>query len=237
MSHPLCFVLMPFGRKPTSAGAEIDFDAVYNNLIAPAIEEAGLEPIRADNETVGGIIHKPMYERLILCEYAVADLTTANANVFYELGLRHAARPRSTVLLFSKDGKQLPFDVGLLRAIPYDLQKDGTPTNVEATKAALVTSLHEARKAVAEGSATDSPVFQLVEGYPTNIAHAKTDIFREQVVNTEKAKADASSAFWSAQLKDAQANLVTAQAALQSYAAANPGVTMDANSSDPMVSR
>jgi hypothetical protein len=61
------------------------------------------------------------------------------------------------------------------------------------------------------------------------------DIFREQLVNTEKAKADASSAFWTAQLKDAQANLVTAQAALQSYAAANPGVTMDANSSESQV--
>lgn len=181
MNRPFCFVLMPFGRKPTSAGAEIDFDAVYNNLIAPAIKEAELEPIRADNETVGGIIHKPMYERLILCEYAIADLTTANANVFYELGLRHAARPRSTVLMFSKDGKQLPFDVGPLRAIPYDLEKDGTPTNVEVTKSLLVKSLHEARKAVAEGSVIDSPVFQLVEGYPNNVAHAKTDTFRDQV--------------------------------------------------------
>src|SRR4029077_16365760 len=108
---------------------------------APAIEEADLEPIRADHEVVGGLIHKPMYERLILCQYAVADLTTANANVFYELGLRHAARPGSTVLLFSKDGKQLPFDVGPLRAIPYELGPGGTPLNVESAKAALVKSL------------------------------------------------------------------------------------------------
>lgn len=190
MNRPFCFVLMPFGRKPNAAGAEIDFDAVYNNLIAPAINEAGLGPIRADHEEVGGIIHKPMYERLILCEYAVADLTTANANVFYELGLRHAARPRSTVLLFAKDGKQLPFDVGLLRALPYDLQNDGTPTNIEGTHAALVTSLREARTAVAEGSVTDSPVFQLVEGYPTTVAHAKTDIFREQVRYAAEKKAE-----------------------------------------------
>jgi hypothetical protein len=61
------------------------------------------------------------------------------------------------------------------------------------------------------------------------------DIFRDQLVNTEQAKADASSAFWSAQLKEAQANLATAQAALQSFASANPGVPMDANSSDPQV--
>ena len=85
---------LPFGRKPTSAGATVDFDAVYGELIAPGVDAAGLDPIRADQELTGGIIHTPMFERLILCEFAVADLTTANANVFYELGVRHA--PRAT---------------------------------------------------------------------------------------------------------------------------------------------
>lgn len=47
--------------------------------VAPAVVDAGLEPIRADEEMTGGVIHKPMFERLILCEYAVADLSTANA--------------------------------------------------------------------------------------------------------------------------------------------------------------
>jgi len=82
MNRPLCFVLMPFGSKPDSTGALIDFDSVYRQLIQPAIEESGLESLRADEEMTGGVIHKAMYERLILCEYAVADLTTANANVF-----------------------------------------------------------------------------------------------------------------------------------------------------------
>src|SRR5215470_10215522 len=119
-NRPLCFVLMPFGRKPDGVGRVIDFDAVYRDLIAPAIASADLQPIRADEEMTGGIIHKPMFERLILCEYAVADLTTANANVFYELGVRHAVRAWSTVLIFA-DGSRLPFDVGLLRGLPYQL--------------------------------------------------------------------------------------------------------------------
>src|SRR3712207_3128287 len=110
MTRPLCFVLMPFGQKPDVAGSLVDFDAVYRDLIAPAIEQAGMQPLRADEEMTGGIIHKPMFERLILCEYAVADLTTANANVFYELGIRHAARPYSTVLVYA-EGLRLPFDV------------------------------------------------------------------------------------------------------------------------------
>src|SRR4030042_5135786 len=114
MNLPLCFILMPFGKKSGAAGTVIDFDAVYKELIAPAISEAGLEPLRADEEMTGGIIHKPMFERLILCEYAVADLTTANANVFYELGLRHAVRPASTVLIFAEGSGKLPLDVAPL---------------------------------------------------------------------------------------------------------------------------
>lgn len=47
---PLCFVLLPFGKKPGPGGALIDFDAVYHELIAPAVEQAGLEPLRADLE-------------------------------------------------------------------------------------------------------------------------------------------------------------------------------------------
>ena len=110
MLKPLCFVLMPFGQKRNANGKTIDFDRVYSDIIKPAIEAAEMEQIRADEEQTGGIIHKPMYERLILCEFAVADLTTANANVFYELGLRHAVRPWSTVLIFG-EGDRLPFDV------------------------------------------------------------------------------------------------------------------------------
>jgi hypothetical protein len=55
MTRPFCFVLMPFGKKPKATGSEIDFDTVYSNLIAPAVEEAGLEPIR--DEAVGGLVH------------------------------------------------------------------------------------------------------------------------------------------------------------------------------------
>ena len=175
MSGPLCFVLMPFGKKPGAAGAVIDFDAVYKELIAPAISEAGLEPLRADEERTGGIIHKPMFERLILCEYAVADLTTANANVFYELGVRHAVRQWSTVLLFAEGSTQLPFDIAPLRAMPYRLSPDGKPADLDLIKPALVKRLSEAKSAN-----TDSPIFQLVEGFP-DVDHTKTDVFRDRV--------------------------------------------------------
>jgi hypothetical protein len=173
--NPLCFVLMPFGRKPAASGSMVDFDAVYADLIAPGIEAAAMEPLRADQELTGGIIHKPMFERLILCEFAVADLTAANANVFYELGLRHAVRPSSTLLLYAEGTGQLPFDVALLRALPYGLGADGKPANTAQGRQAIAARLREARE-----QATDSPVYQLVDGFP-DIQRLKTDVFRERV--------------------------------------------------------
>ncbi len=182
MLRPLCFVLMPFGIKPDMSGGIIDFDAVYKDLIGPAITAAGFDPIRADEEMTGGIIHKPMFERLILCEYAIADLTTANANVFYELGVRHAVRPWSTILLFAEGGGRLPFDLSPLRAMPYRLSAEGKPADLEQTSEAITKRLTEAKE-----TSTDSPVFQLIEGFPV-IDHTKTDVFRDQVRYSEELK-------------------------------------------------
>jgi tetratricopeptide (TPR) repeat protein len=182
MQAPLCFVLMPFGKKPTASGAAVDFDAVYGELIAPAIRDAAMDPIRADEEMTGGVIHKPMFERLILCEFAVADLTTANANVFYELGVRHAIRPWSTVLIYAEGTGQLPFDVAPLRAIPYKLAPNGGPADTTAPRQSIVERLNAARDAAA-----DSPVFQMVDGFP-DVQRLKTDVFRDRVRYSEEAK-------------------------------------------------
>lgn len=176
MTQPLCFVAMPFGIKPDPSGGTIDFDAVYADLICPAIEAAHMDPLRADEEAAGGIIHKPMYERLIFCEYAVADLTTGNPNVFYELGVRHAVRPYSTIVIASKTSR-VPFDVNFLRAIQYDLTRNGKPTNVPDLRERITAALESARQAF-----VDSPLFQLVEGWrEPPLDRLKTDVFREQV--------------------------------------------------------
>jgi tetratricopeptide (TPR) repeat protein len=187
--RPLCFVLMPFGRKPDSTGLSVDFDSVYRLVIRAAIEDAGLDPVRADEEMAGGIIHKPMFERLILCDYAVADLTTANANVFYELGVRHAMRPYTTVLV-SAEGSRAPFDVAMERRLSYALDSSGVPVNVTADRQALTDHLRAAKEAK-----TDSPIFQLLSDLPVpQIDRLKTDVFRDQVEYSEQLKRRLSSA-------------------------------------------
>lgn len=173
---PYCFILMPFGRKSDDNGKTVEFDKVYELIIKPAVKEANLEPIRADEEIVGGIIHKPMFERLMLCDYAIADLTTANANVFYELGVRHGIRPHSTILTFA-EGMRLPFDVAPLRALPYKLDSSGLPMEIDNIKNGIVKRLEECREPT-----DDSPVFQLVSNMPRpDIARLKTDTFRDSV--------------------------------------------------------
>jgi len=176
---------MPFGRRAGPTGAEINFDLVYQNLIAPAIAEADLEPLRADEEAMGGIIHKPLFERLVLCPYAIADLTLANANVFYELGIRHAFRPWSTAPLIA-EGHRLPFDVQMLRTVAYKLDYAGSPEALSsaATRKKVTALLLEARKGV-----KDSPLFQLLDHLeePT-LAHEKTDAFRDRVEYSARVK-------------------------------------------------
>ena len=126
MGQELLFVAMPFGTKLDPSGRfSIDFDDVYERAIRPAASEAAVEIIRADEERGGGIIHKPMYARLLLAEIVIADLTFANANVFYELGIRHAARPRSTILIHAAIAA-LPFDVAPIRSLHYKVTDDGS---------------------------------------------------------------------------------------------------------------
>lgn len=175
--NPLCFILMPFGKKTDAKGRLIDFDLIYHDFIKKAVEKAGLEPIRADEELLGGTIHKPMFERLILCEFAIADLTSLNPNVFYELGVRHAIRGQTTIPIFAFDA-ELPFDLKMERTLPYNLNKDGELVDAEEEINKLVAKIEYCR----ENKHIDSPVFQLVDGFKVthNLSHEKTDVFREK---------------------------------------------------------
>lgn len=192
MPKPLCFVLMPFGKKSDPTGGEpIDFDRIYDVAIRPAIDQAGFDAIRADEERTGGIIHKAMFERLLLCEYAIADLTCANANVFYELGVRHAVRPATTLVVFGKRHAP-PFDVNYVRGMPYDLgeRNEFAPNEAAALRDALVKRLSELRTLAAGVGVTDSPLFQLLTDYGApDIARLKTDTFRDRIEYAASTKA------------------------------------------------
>ncbi|HEY8208970.1 MAG TPA: tetratricopeptide repeat-containing protein [Myxococcaceae bacterium] len=115
------FVIMPFGRKKGPDGVEIDFDAVYRELLEPAIREAGMQPHRADADRYAGSIHADMFQDLLLADFVIADLTLDNPNVWYELGIRHSLRAGGTLLTYALRDR-LPFDIAGQRMYRYTLQ-------------------------------------------------------------------------------------------------------------------
>ena len=114
------FVAMPFGLKDG-----IDFNRIYGELIKPALERAGFEVFRADEELRAGEIRKDMFQELLLADLVVVDLSIDNPNVWYELGVRHALRARGVVQILCRR-ERLPFDVASDRVLRYQ-EKDGAP--------------------------------------------------------------------------------------------------------------
>ena len=103
----------------------IDFNRVYAEYIAPALEAAGLTVFRADQEQRAGDIRTDMFQELLVADLVVADLSIDNPNVWYELGVRHALRSRGVVLV--SGGKvTTAFDLYTDRKLRYSL-KDGAP--------------------------------------------------------------------------------------------------------------
>ena len=115
-----CFVVMGFGKKTDfETGRILDLDKSYLNMIKPAVEAAGLKCIRADEIVHSGLIDVPMYEQLLNADVVVADLSTSNKNAFYELGVRHALRPFTTIIVAEDGIKTFPFDINHVAVRQY----------------------------------------------------------------------------------------------------------------------
>jgi hypothetical protein len=175
---PVCFMIMPYGRKATQAEpgrgpAEIDFNALWDRGYVPTIKSLGYEPVRADQDT-GALIIGQMLERLYFADLVLADMTIANGNVYYEIGIRHAAQKTGCVLLAAGWSKQL-FDVVQMRTIRYPLP-EGDIT--EATAAAMQAAIKDEIKSLCVGI---SPMHQSIPGYPTNVDPRKATTMRDQL--------------------------------------------------------
>ena len=151
-----CFVVMGFGEKTDFQQQKtFDLDKSYRIIIKKAVEAAGLECIRADDVMHSGVIDKPMYELLLTADVVVADLSTSNANAIYELGVRHALRPHTTIVIAEK-GFKFPFDIGHLLVRTYEHLGSG----IDAEEAEeFRDKLAQAIKELGAKSDVDSPVY------------------------------------------------------------------------------
>src|SRR5687767_14171084 len=156
MAKKTCFVVMGFGEKPDYAtGRTLDLDKSFRIIIKKAVEEAGLECIRADNVVHSGVIDKPMYELLLNADVVVADLSTSNLNAVYELGVRHALRPHTTIILAESEFK-FPFDLSHVVIRKY--QHLGKGIDAEVAEA-LRDELRKAIEVLVAAPQVDSPVY------------------------------------------------------------------------------
>lgn len=147
---------MGYGKKtdPT-LGKTYDLDITYQNIIKPAVEKSGYTCIRGDEVLESGIIDKSMYALLIRADLVIADITTFNPNAIYELGIRHAAKPFSTIVMKEKDGN-IPFDLNHNKTFTYSHMGEDigfTETN------RCVASLQHLIEEIDRAKEVDSPLF------------------------------------------------------------------------------
>ncbi|MGA7410267.1 MAG: TRAFs-binding domain-containing protein [Bryobacteraceae bacterium] len=184
---PTCFVVMGFGKKtdyPT--GRVLDLDKSYKYIIKPAAEAAGYECIRADEIQHSGNINVPMYQQLLNANVVVADVSTYNPNAFYELGVRHALKPYTTITI-AEDKLVFPFDVGQIAIRTYHHLGEGIDFGeVERMRGELEAAI----KTVGAQAACDSPVYTFLKDLrPPAIAKAEAQ--RAALATTPEAQAAA----------------------------------------------
>ncbi len=147
---------MGFGTKTDYVnGRQLDLNKSYRLLIRPVLEAKGIECVRADEITHSGSIDVQMYKELLQADVVIADLSTANPNALYELGVRHALRPFTTIVI-SEDKLTYPFDLNHILITSYQHLGDAIDyeevERFRATLGKLIDSVIDKKEA-------DSPVY------------------------------------------------------------------------------
>jgi hypothetical protein len=146
------FVIRPFGIKITAGGDRLDFELISAELIQPCLYNLGI------SSTTGDIIEhatlrEDMLEILLSADLVICDISIPSANVFYQLGVRHALRKRGAVLIRGDVSEQDAFDLLTDRYLAYNWR------NPASSQSALTDIL---RATQASARAASSPIFQVI---------------------------------------------------------------------------
>jgi hypothetical protein len=175
------FIVRPFGTKEG-----IDFDRIEAELIRPAMEQAGLKGGTTGEFIQQGNIRADMFEQLLIADLVIADISIHNANVFYELGIRHGLRDKRTFLI-----KARPEPGSARSDVPFDLKTDRYLSYDAINPAGAVDLLAAALTITLDAQQADSPVYQLLPALepadPARVLVVPLD-FREEVDRAEAAQ-------------------------------------------------
>jgi hypothetical protein len=159
------FIVRPFGKKSVlikkdgkDISVEVNFDEIDSSLIQKALERNGLVGQTTAEIAQAGNIRLDMFQMLIAYDLVIADISIDNANVFYELGIRHGLRPNGTILIrLDTGGRDVPFDLKTDRYVVYDREDPAASINL------LARSIKDTINAMASRDRrADSPVFLLL---------------------------------------------------------------------------
>lgn len=168
MSRKICFVAMGFGKKMDYRNSkEVDLDIIYKKVIKNLFDSlTEYELIRADEISGSEIIDVSMYSLLLKADLVIADITTMNENAIYELGIRHASKPFSTIIMM-QESEKIPFDLNHCRILTY---KDFGEVLDDEEAEKIKTNLHSFIKASEEQN-IDSPLYTYLPNIvPPNIS-------------------------------------------------------------------
>ena len=132
-----CFVIMPISDQPQYPAGH--FNKIYEQIIVPAVKEAGVEPVRADSNQICDSIMQKILKNLVECDMAICDLSSRNPNVMYELGIRQAYGKK--VVLIQDDATDKIFDVAGINTVFY--KRDRLYENVIKAKDDIANAIKE----------------------------------------------------------------------------------------------
>jgi hypothetical protein len=121
--HGRCCIFQPF-----DSGGE--YDKRYDEIIDPAVRDAGMEPYRVDRDESASVPLDTLHREIRSATACIADITNRNANVMYELGYATAA-DRDVLIISGPNPERFPFDIQHRKVIRYlttspsDFQKLG----------------------------------------------------------------------------------------------------------------
>ena len=196
---PTCFVIIGYGKKTSYASGKLrvlDLDEPYTLLIKPVFEALKIPCYRAIDKNLTGSIDKLMLQEIKNADIALVDISTLNANVMWELGVRHALKPRHTIMICEKEQMgSIPFDVGHFVVLPYTNSEEGIPyKEVDRFKKVLTDVVNGVLNQ--NPQQTDSPVFTFLENElkqnnlieKMEAEHLSNDSFASLIEQAEEAK-------------------------------------------------
>lgn len=151
-----CYVALPSGVRRDAEGRMLDFEYLYSQVLKPTIEDTGLECRRLEEFTPGTTWQRSLFTGILSSDLMIADISTQNPNVMYELGIRHALKRGRTLMISA--GGQLPANVGHVQALFYRPDADGRLTGdaAEEFRTRLLGVIQVSRGSVV----SDSPLYE-----------------------------------------------------------------------------